>query len=66
MIILTNKGIYVIPKKPVITETKRLYRLHWFGYVKRMEENIIPKRVIYINWKQQDQEVDQEIDDRMK
>jgi hypothetical protein len=36
-------------KKPTITETIRLYRLHWFGHVQRVEENRIPKRVLYMN-----------------
>jgi hypothetical protein len=47
--ILTNKEIYVIVKKPTITETIKLHRLHWFGHVQRMEENRIPKRVLYMN-----------------
>jgi hypothetical protein len=34
-------------KKPTITETIRLNRLHWFGHVQRMEENRIPKKVLY-------------------
>jgi hypothetical protein len=38
-----------IVKKPTTTETIRLSRLCWFGYVNRMEENIIPKRVLYMN-----------------
>jgi len=33
--------------KPTIIETVRLNRLHWFGHVQRMEENRIPKRVLY-------------------
>jgi hypothetical protein len=45
--ILTNKEICAIVKKPTITETIRLNRLHWLGHVQRMEENIIPKRVLY-------------------
>jgi hypothetical protein len=57
---------YEIVKKPTIMETIRLHRLRWFGHVQRMEENRIPKRVLYMNWNQQDQEVDQEIDGKMK
>jgi hypothetical protein len=47
--ILTNKEIYAIFKKPTIIETIRLNILRWFGHVQRMEGNIIPKRVIYMN-----------------
>ena len=48
--ILTNKEIYaMVKKKPTITETIRLNRLCWFGRVQRMEENRIPKRVLYMN-----------------
>jgi hypothetical protein len=47
--ILTNKEIYAIVKKTTITETVRLHRLCWFGYVQRMEENRIPKKVLYMN-----------------
>ena len=36
-------------KKPTITETIRLNRLRWFGHVQKMEENRIPKRVLYMN-----------------
>jgi len=36
-------------KKPTITQTVRLNRLRWFGQVQRMEENRIPKKVLYIN-----------------
>jgi hypothetical protein len=53
-------------KKPTITESIRLHRLRWFGHTQRMEENRITKRVLYMNWNQLDQEVDQEIDDKMK
>jgi hypothetical protein len=41
--------MYAIIKKPTISETVRLHRLHWFGHVQRMEENIIPKRGLYMN-----------------
>jgi hypothetical protein len=47
--ILTNNQIYAIVKKPTITQTIRLHRLRWFGHGQRMEENRIPKRVLYIN-----------------
>ena len=53
-------------KKPAIIETIRLSRLRWFGHVQRMEENRIPRRVLYVNWEQQDWEVDQEMDGKMR
>ena len=47
--ILTNEEIYASVKKPTIIETIRLNRFHWFGHVQRMEENRIPKTVLYVN-----------------
>jgi hypothetical protein len=47
--ILTNKEIYAVVKNPTITERVRLNRLRWFGHVQRLEENRIPKRVLYMN-----------------
>jgi hypothetical protein len=47
--ILTNKEIYAAVKKLTITETIMLQRLCCFGHVQRMEENRIPKRVLYMN-----------------
>ena len=47
--ILTNREIYAMVKKPPTIETIRLNRLHWLGHVQRMEENRIPKRVLYMN-----------------
>jgi hypothetical protein len=47
--ILSNKEIYASVKKPTIIETIRLNRLCSFGHVQRMEENRIPKRVLYMN-----------------
>ena len=47
--ILTNKDIYAGVKKLTIIETIRLNRLRSFGHVQRMEENRIPKRVLYMN-----------------
>ena len=36
-------------KKPTITETVRLRRLCWFGHLHRVEENRIPRKVLYMN-----------------
>jgi hypothetical protein len=47
--ILINKETYATAKKSTITETIRLHRLCWFGHVRRMDENRIPKRVLYMN-----------------
>ena len=47
--ILTNKEIYAMVKKPTITETIRLNRIHQFGRIQRMEENRIPQKVLYMN-----------------
>jgi hypothetical protein len=48
--ILTNKEIYAHVKQPTTIETVSLSRLRWFGHVQRMEENRIPKRVLYMNF----------------
>jgi hypothetical protein len=48
---INQKEIYALLKKPTITETIRLHRLHWFGHVQRTEENRIPKKVLYMNLK---------------
>ena len=47
--IIINKEIYANVKKPTTIETIRLNRLCWFGHVQGMEENRIPKRVLYMN-----------------
>jgi len=36
-------------KTPTITETIRLNGLRWFGHVQRIEENRIPRKVLYMN-----------------
>jgi hypothetical protein len=61
---LTNKEIYALVKKPTVTETIKLNRLHWFGHVQRMEENRIPKNIIY-EFGSNEAEVDQEINGKM-
>ena len=48
------KKFMQVLKKPTIIETIRLNRLCWFGYVQRVEESRIPKRVIYMNLGAQD------------
>jgi len=45
--ILTNKESYANVKNPTIIETIRLNGLRWFGHVQRIEENRIPKKVLY-------------------
>jgi hypothetical protein len=39
----------IVKKEPTTTETIRLHRLHWFRHVQKVEENITPKRVLYMN-----------------
>ena len=48
--ILTHKEIYASVKKSTVIETIKLNRIRWFGHVQRMEENRIPKRVLYMNF----------------
>jgi hypothetical protein len=38
-----------VVKKPIVTDTIKLNRLFWFGHVQRMQENRIPKKVLYKN-----------------
>jgi hypothetical protein len=47
--ILANKEMDAIVKIHTVIETIRLHRLCWFGQVRRMEENRIPKRVLNLN-----------------
>jgi len=64
--ILTNKEINAVVKKPTITETIRLNRLRWFGHVQRMKKIEFPKEYNILIGEQQDCEVDQEVDGKMK
>jgi len=63
--VLTKKEIYASVIKLTIIETIRLNRLCWFGHVQRMEENRIPKRVLYMNFGKT-RLTDQEIDGKMR
>jgi hypothetical protein len=47
--ILINKEIYAVVKKPTITETISLHGSRSFVHIQRMEENRIPKIVLYMN-----------------
>jgi len=53
-------------KESTIIETIRLTRLRWFGHVQRMEENRIPKRVLYMNMGTTRLRGRQEIDGKMR
>jgi hypothetical protein len=64
--VLLPPGVNPIAVKIIIIIIIRLHRLRWLGHVQRMEENRIPKRVLYMNLESKDQEVDQEIDGKMK
>jgi hypothetical protein len=48
--VLTNKKMYAIVKNTHHNRDEKLHRLHWFGNVRRMKENKIPKRVLYMNF----------------
>ena len=47
--ILSHTEMCAMVKKNTITEKIRLNRLRWFGHVQRMEENGIPRKVLYMN-----------------
>ena len=47
---ILTKEIYANVKNPTIIETIRLNGISWSGHVQRIEENRIPKRVLYINF----------------
>jgi hypothetical protein len=64
--VLTDKEIYATLKKRTVTETIRLNTLCWFGHVQRMEENIVPKKVLHMNLETRRLNLDQEIDGKMK
>jgi hypothetical protein len=41
--------MYAMVEKPTITEKIRFNRLCWFGHVHRMEENRIPKTLLFMS-----------------
>ena len=47
--ILTNKEIYAMVKKPTITETIGLNRLHWFGHVQKEGRKQNSQKMLYMN-----------------
>jgi hypothetical protein len=46
---LTNKKMYTRVKINTVIETIRLNKLRWFGHEQIMEENRIPRGVVYMN-----------------
>jgi hypothetical protein len=58
--ILTNKEMYAIVKKPTITETIRLHRFVGLDMYKGWKKIGFPKEYYIQIWKQQDLEIDQE------
>jgi hypothetical protein len=44
-----SASLYAVVTNPTKIETIRLNRLRCFGHVQRMEENRIPKKVLYMN-----------------
>jgi hypothetical protein len=45
--ILTDKEMYAVVKKTQHNRDRQRHGLCWFGDVQKMEENRIPKRVLY-------------------
>jgi len=64
--ILTNKEIYARVEKPTIIETISLNRLHWLGMYREWKKIEFPKEYYIWIWEQQDWEVDQEIDGKIR
>jgi hypothetical protein len=46
---ITNKEIYAMFKKSTVRKTIRLNRLRWFGHIRSMEKNRIPRKILYMN-----------------
>ena len=53
-------------KTPTVTETISLDRLCWVAHVERMEENRIPKKLLYMNLETTRLRIYQEKDGKMK
>jgi hypothetical protein len=43
-----NKDLYDLFKEPRLSVTIRIGRLQWAGHVTRMEENSVPRRLMYV------------------
>jgi hypothetical protein len=63
---LTNKEISAIVKNCTQTETIRLHRYTALDMHRKWKKIEFPKEYCIRIWEQQDQEVDQEIDGKMK
>ena len=64
--ILTNKEIYTSVKRPTIIETVRLIDYVGLGMYREWKKIEFPKGYCIWIWEQQDWEVDQEIDGKMR
>ena len=64
--ILTNQEIYGRVEKPTVIETVRLNRLCWFGHYREWKKIGFPKQYYIWIWEQQDWEVDQDTDGKMR
>jgi hypothetical protein len=43
-----NKELYDLFKEPKLSITIRIVRLRWAGHVRRMDEEAMPRRIIYV------------------
>jgi hypothetical protein len=43
-----NKELYDIFKEPKLSITTRIARLRWAGHVRRMDEEALPRRIMYV------------------
>jgi hypothetical protein len=43
-----NQELYNLFKKPKLSITIRIARLRWAGHVRRMDEEALPRRIMYV------------------